>query len=563
MLQSNLEDSVKVRKCLDIYDKYYSPYSDSIVASNVFLSKAFTLAQKADYTSGILKTASLLAGNYVYLNNNAKALEYHFIVLKYAELANEKYYQGSSYFGIGLIYYSQRRWFESLDYFQQAEKSYEQSRESIKRSTPVYLTGVSLLELSRFAEAIKRFEKSYQYARVEKDSLRMHEIFLSLGKAYARMGMSSKAFPYLDKAESFYLINLEYEPLALIELERARLLFHQNNTTDALKHAIKAEEYAQKVHKQTILLEIPKTLYAIYKKIGDTEKALKYLKEYTDYRDTLLGLDIIAQIAVTKAKFEFQKTENTINQKLLENQKKKRRSNLVLIILCIVLAIGAIGFFSVRKERKKSEKLLLNILPESTARELKLYGHAVPKHHESVSIIFCDVEAFTTISEKLSAERLVNMLDHYFSGFDKIVADLGLEKIKTIGDSYMFASGLTSPNPEHAILAVQAALKILEYVRNSIIAMNEQYGVVFQFRVGVHSGDVVSGVVGYNKYAYDIWGDTVNVAARMEQNSEPGRINISSKTKALLNDKFKVVHRGKIHAKNKGELDMYFVMPPE
>jgi class 3 adenylate cyclase len=202
--------------------------------------------------------------------------------------------------------------------------------------------------------------------------------------------------------------------------------------------------------------------------------------------------------------------------------------------------------------------LLENILPKETISELKTFGHAIPRIHDEVTILFCDVRSFTTIAETLSPASLVSMLDHYFRGFDEIVADLGLEKIKTIGDAYMVAGGLHEGSG-NAETVIQSAIRMLQFTEQCRTDMEMRYGSSFRFRVGVHTGSVISGVVGRDKYAYDIWGDAVNVAARMEQNSEEGRINVSGETWQRTHQLFASVYRGKIQAKNKGEVDMYFI----
>ncbi len=210
-------------------------------------------------------------------------------------------------------------------------------------------------------------------------------------------------------------------------------------------------------------------------------------------------------------------------------------------------------------ERDRSDQLLLNILPESTADELKVNGFATSKFYQEVSILFTDFSGFTKLAEGLKAEELVEQLNDYFKEFDKIVDALGLEKIKTIGDSYMCAGGLPNPYDDHGVKIVEAAFKMRE-ITQKINQRKEKNGLPpWPLRIGVHSGPVVAGVIGTKKFAYDIWGDSVNVAARMEQTSTPGKINISASTKAHLNGSFTFEERGEIEAKNKGKIKMFFV----
>lgn len=213
----------------------------------------------------------------------------------------------------------------------------------------------------------------------------------------------------------------------------------------------------------------------------------------------------------------------------------------------------------VQKERKKSDVLLLNILPEETAAELKETGQATPKHYELVSVLFTDFKGFTSIAENLSPEEVIKELDTCFLAFDEICDRYKLEKIKTIGDSYMCAGGLPMTNKTNPIDAVNAALEIQAWMQSWKEDKEARGLEAWEIRMGIHSGPVVAGVVGKNKFAYDIWGDTVNLASRMESSGEPGKINISGKTYELVKDHFQCSYRGKVQAKNKGEVAMYFV----
>ena len=176
-----------------------------------------------------------------------------------------------------------------------------------------------------------------------------------------------------------------------------------------------------------------------------------------------------------------------------------------------------------------------------------------------VTVMLADIKDFTKISEKVSAELLVNELNYCFSAFDDIMERHHIEKIKTVGDAYMCAGGLPTLNYTHAFDMLSAAIEIKDFILNRKKEKIAKGEMAFEIRIGIHTGPVVAGIVGTNKFSYDIWGDTVNIAARMEQSCQPGHINISHTTYDLVKDKFDCIHRGKVHAKNKGEIDMYFV----
>lgn len=211
------------------------------------------------------------------------------------------------------------------------------------------------------------------------------------------------------------------------------------------------------------------------------------------------------------------------------------------------------------REQEKSENLLLNILPVKTAVELKETGRATPRYYSKASVLFTDFKGFTMSCEKLSPEKLVEKLHSYFEKFDEITSKYGLEKIKTIGDAYMCAGGIPDEDDKHVENIVRAALEIQEYMlqRNNEDAKNGFD--VWKLRLGIHTGELITGVVGKKKFAYDVWGDTVNVASRMESSGEPGKVNISETTYELVKEHFLFTSRGMIEAKNKGKINMYFV----
>jgi len=203
--------------------------------------------------------------------------------------------------------------------------------------------------------------------------------------------------------------------------------------------------------------------------------------------------------------------------------------------------------------------LLLNILPEEVMQELKAHGKTQARNYAKATVLFADIKNFTSISEQLSPDDLIEGLDAYFERFDKVIEKYNIEKIKTIGDSYVCAGGVPTKDEVNPHLVVQAAMEFIYEIDKLRRARTAQGKIPFEFRIGIHTGHLVAGVIGVRKFAYDIWGDTVNMAARMEQAGEPNKINISGATYELVKDKFACLYRGKIEAKNKGEIDMYFV----
>ncbi len=210
-------------------------------------------------------------------------------------------------------------------------------------------------------------------------------------------------------------------------------------------------------------------------------------------------------------------------------------------------------------EKRKSDELLLNILPAEAAEELKKFGKTKAKRYDQVTVLFTDFKGFTKIAEQLTPEELVDEIDFCFRNFDAIIEKHGLEKIKTIGDAYMCVGGMPKPDVNNPQKVINAALEIRNFMLRFEIERRKEKRLFFEIRLGVHTGDVVAGVVGTKKFVYDIWGDAVNIASRMEDSSDEGKVNISGTTYELVKDHFDCTYRGKIAAKNKGEVDMYFV----
>jgi class 3 adenylate cyclase len=245
----------------------------------------------------------------------------------------------------------------------------------------------------------------------------------------------------------------------------------------------------------------------------------------------------------------------------LENEVEKRTRELQTTLSALEISQQELQQknIAVTLEKERSDNLLLNILPFETARELKETGSAEAKYFENVTVLFTDFKDFTIITEHMEPAILVAKLDHCFKAFDRIIDKYEIEKIKTIGDSYMAVAGLPVADSEAAEKAVKAAMDIqafMESYNREILADNQA---PFEIRIGLHTGSVVAGIVGFKKFAYDIWGDTVNTASRLENAGVPGKINISATTYEMIKDKFICTHRGKIAVKSKGDIDMYFV----
>ena len=332
------------------------------------------------------------------------------------------------------------------------------------------------------------------------------------------------------------------------------IYLRKNNLPQALEYAQKSLEIAQEYGLKEQISDANLKLFELNKQRGDFEESIVYLQNHYNYRDSILNIKAIEEMADTRTDYEVSQKQLEVD--LLNNQKRTQR--IIMYSLGLFLLLAVVFYRRISKEKDRSDLLLLNILPSKTAQELKDKGKVKARKLEAVTVMFTDFQAFTRYSQNLSPEKLVHSVDYYFSAFDTIIEKYELEKIKTIGDAYMCAGGLNSTDSLQAIKVIDAAFEILDFVRRESESDNDEIA-HFNVRIGINTGPVVGGVVGTKKFAFDIWGDTVNVAARMETNSKAGHINISENTYQLVKDRFECTYRGEIDVKNKGMMKMYFV----
>jgi len=350
--------------------------------------------------------------------------------------------------------------------------------------------------------------------------------------------------------------------LAEKEKDKEQAAIYQNQIAE-VKKLMETSAKNEALTENKEVLESKVTQLAVQKKV--LSKRVKSLSEAQLESELVIALQ---KNQVDSFKFELALDSLVLQQKelKLEEQATKldlQQSHIDLQNSQIDLQRSQRNFFlalaGIVGEKKKSEALLLNILPIVVANELKVNGVAKARKYEDATVLFSDFKNFSAIAESLSPERLVHELDFYFKTFDEIIGKYQLEKIKTIGDAYMCVGGLPEENPNNPLEMVKAALEIqtiLERLKTERLAKGEPF---FEARIGIHTGPLVAGVVGSRKFAYDVWGDTVNVAARLESKSEAGKVNISAATYNKIKSTFNCEFRGKIPIKNRGEVDMYFV----
>lgn len=537
-----------------------SGQEDSILLALDLFKEAHLKANNLGSNLLIQETADQLGSIYTSISKQGLATGMYYTALKYAEVLKDSQKMAKSKLGLGIIMYTMNRNNEAVKYFNESLELNNKINEiGGHKNLHYYLLGLSYARLNNDKKAYFYLEKSKKISQELNDSMKLLEIRLGLNNIKIK---GSKDPEILNEYQNlYYIFDQKNEKVGKAYTLEGMGRYYLKN-----KENILAQKYANLSYQEVKNLNLIYPLQSILETVIESEiknknfkAATIHLNELQAIKDSIQGLNAAAKVTLLTADYKFSKKKDEFTSQM----QKQRKQNLILIgiaglLFCLIL-LSVYFFRTVSKERKKSDALLLNILPKETAKDLKIHGKSKAKTHNDVTIVFADVENFTSIAKGLPPNILVMMLDRCFKAFDDIMEKYQLEKIKTIGDAYMFVSGLNGSPKESAKNAVEACKELIEETQKIYASMHANYGIAFRFRFGMNTGDLVSGVVGKKKYAFDVWGDAVNLAARMESASSPNKLNISEATYQLLQDDYKCTPRGEINAKNSGNIKMFFV----
>nr|AUN35667.1 adenylate cyclase [uncultured bacterium] len=472
--------------------------------------------------------------------DNEQALEYHFKALKLNKELGDNSGIARNLGNLGLAYDAQADYKHSLEYYFNALHMYEKLHDKNGIARNLGNIGFVYNEQGNHLPALEYHFKALQMNRLLGNNILVPLNLGNIGEEYYNIAADT---------------SVEWKKIRPDSLSKA------NAISKGEFYLLQAIKLFRDLEDYNSLQELYQYLSDLYALKGNYQASLETYKLYTNARDSIFNENKRKQMSKLEAKRVEELHHKEIELKDLNIKKaanEKRYMIAGILMLCVISVMILLQRHRIAKQKKISEDLLLNILPAETADELKITGSAQAKYFENVTVLFTDFRNFTAISEQHGAQELVNKIHHYYSAFDMITEKHNVEKIKTIGDSYMCAGGLPVISVSHAEDAVNAALDILEFMNTEKMKHNDER-LFFDIRIGIHTGPVIAGIVGKRKFAYDIWGDTVNIASRMESSGEEGKINISGETYKLVKDKFIATYRGKIKAKNKGEVDMYFI----
>jgi adenylate cyclase len=571
----------KVKLLNKIAYLYWSrEFKNSMDSIELFSSQAVKLARVLNDKKDLAYALNTIGRYHISLTKKiAVATPFLLESLSLYEELNDRNGISGNYLQLGLVSYI-------LQYNEDAIRNYKLSLKYADTDTDIvrYLLALSYSELDSVTQSKKYFSSALESFSKNNQFERQSECYMYLGKLYAQTNDMDSAFFYLnlsiDSIKSQKRFSYLTRPYAFIsgiylknkEIEKAILYGEKSlaiNTTES-------DDFGY--------IEAIKTLHAAYSLQGNYSKAYYYLNLLNSKQDFIFNGSTKQKVAEMQNTFDYKKKINDqkisrikdkeIAEEQIQKEKILRNSILSGAVLLLLLLGVVYNRFAIKrkanieleeknkiisKEKVRSDNLLLNILPAEVAEELKEKGSSEAKMYDEVTVLFADFKGFTQFSEQLTATDLVQEINECFIAFDHIMRKHGVEKIKTIGDAYMAAGGLPTPNSTHCFDVVNAAMEIQKFMaehKKNKSAANKMY---FEARIGVHTGPVVAGIVGVDKFAYDIWGDTVNTASRMESSGEVGEVNISGITFDRIKDFYVCEYRGKVQAKGKGEVDMYFV----
>jgi class 3 adenylate cyclase len=440
---------------------------------------------------------------------------------------------------IGLAYASQKDYTQALEYYQDGLEIAEETENKHQIATLLNNIGLVYAAQSNYVQSLDFYKRSLLIREEISDKRGIAASSSNIGLIYNKQGMYVGAV-----AECLKSLNLSEEIGSLGQQKQACSCLH--------------EAYKGSGRDTEALIYIEQML-VIEDRLNATETGKKL--QHMEFQKQALIDDIATA-----------EKERLVKEAHKEEVRKKNRTRNGLLIAGAFFVLLAVGFYArwhivkkaktvVEYEKGRSEDLLLNILPAEIAEELKVKGNADARYFDLAAILFTDFKGFTAASEILSARELVAEINVCFKEFDGIITKYNIEKIKTIGDAYMAAGGLPVPAKDSIKSTVHAALEMQAFISKRKIELDSKGIPAFEMRAGIHAGPVVAGIVGVKKFQYDIWGDTVNTASRMESSGDVGKVNISQATYEILKDEacFTFESRGKIEAKGKGKMEMYFV----
>ncbi len=499
--------------------------------------KSLRVFEKINYASGIGRTNLSIGILYTNMDEYDKAIRYLNDAITIFEKIKSRSSVARAYSNIGSVYGKMKKWEKALEYYNLSLKIKEEKKDSVGMEGTISNIGTSYSELGDFDKALINHKLALELNQRTGNKQFKAIHLCSIGQSYYELSKdTTEKYSNRNKGANKKELLLEAKKY----LFQGLLLFEElENLGDAYKSYL--------------------TLSEVEELLGNYSGSLVNFRKYTEAKDSLFNEQVAKKTLQQEFEYNYEKKEVLAQSQIARQKLFRNISVFGLIFVLFFAGILLMQRNKIQKEKKKSEELLLNILPYEVAEELKEKGRAEARAYDEVTILFTDFKGFTAMSGTMTPKVLVHEIDYCFRKFDEIIGKYGLEKIKTIGDAYMAVAGLPVIDPEHAVKMVKAALEIRDFMETYKIQREKEGNPFFEIRIGINTGEVVAGIVGVKKFAYDIWGDAVNIASRMESGGEVGKVNISESTYLKVRAVFDTTYRGQVEAKGKGEIAMYFV----
>lgn len=489
------------------------------------------------------------------------------------------------YNSIGSIHYYDGNYERSREYYQKSLEIRRQQDNLPEIATLLGNIGSVLEELGHPDSALVYHRSNLHIRQASGQTNWIPVCYGNLGECFDKLGMQDSALHYLKASVGLFAGSPHMQASVRAMYAYGLALLHAGRGQMAIGQCTRALALATSLGDKGLQKDCSLCLYQAHASQGNTVQALRHFERYVAIRDSMTNEQRDKEVIRLDMNYDFERTrladslvqadhqhqaELTYRYQLSRERDQKR----IYILAALAVVALSVGLWrrlrfiqrsrkAIQFERDRSERLLRNILPGEIAEELKNHGHVKVQEVKEVSILFTDFHDFTKLGERMNPQDLVAEIDACFQAFDEITLRHGLEKIKTIGDAYMCAGGLPAPRPGSAEATVRAGLEMQQWLMDRAAKRSQGALPAFYMRAGIHTGEVVAGVVGKSKFQYDVWGDTVNIAARMESSGAVGEVNISEATylRVKHDPDLCFVSRGHITTKGKGELAMYFVRP--
>lgn len=537
-----------------------------------YYKKALAIDIQQNDSTSIAKSFNNLGSIFDSWGLYDSAIHYYDQSLKIKEALKDSSGMAVSLNNIGIVYKSWGKYGSATQYFEEAlkiDRSLGKTQDIPKRLNNIGLTYNLRKEYNR---ALDIFTEALEMANALNNKDLIASIYSNMGSSYMNLKQYDEAIKYQELALKIYEESGNQANVATVLSYMAEIYTLKGNYNRAMNLLQRSTDISEEISMRNQSKKNYLAYSELYRAMGNFSEALNYFKKYVDLKDTLYTEEIHKQIADFEIKYETEKKDNEIkllrqNQEIQDLQLKKGRilRNSLIGLMALLAVLAGVIYWSLHQkrinnkvieiEKAKSDQLLQNILPTSIAHDLKETGKTEPRLYENVTVCFTDMVGFTQLASRIKPKQLIDELNMIFTAFDDIVGKYHCERIKTIGDSYMAVCGLPEEDVRHAENIIRSAVEMIHYLESK----NMESDIEWKMRVGIHSGNVIAGVVGTKKYLYDVFGDTINTASRFEAASEPMRINVSETTYELTKDIFKFEPRGEFELKGKGKVSMYFL----